>query len=57
MCVFRHFTENVTKGLAVFKIMCLNNVNEKLILKKIGENFELLEILVLLLFNKFSFLK
>jgi hypothetical protein len=36
---------------------CLNNANEKLILKRIGGNFELIEILLQLLIKKRGFLK
>ena len=37
--------------------MNFNNINKKLILKRIGGNFELLEILVQLPIKKISFLK
>ena len=48
----------MTCGLRVFlQIICLNYVNKKLILKRIGGNFELLEILVRLLIKTNWFLK
>ena len=53
-CAFRHLIRkcdnDTTRGLRVYlQIICLSYVNKKLILKRIGGNFELLEILVHLL--------
>ena len=53
-CTFCHLVrksdDERTCGLRVFlQIICLSYVNKKLILKRIGGNFELLEILVRLL--------
>ena len=55
-CAFRHLIRKCdndrTRGLRVFlQIICLNYVKKKLILKRIGGNFELLEILVQSLIN------
>ena len=48
----------MTRSLKVFlQIACLNNINEKVILKRIGGNFELIEILVQLLIKNIGFLK
>ena len=57
MCAFFAIgTENVvrrTRSLRVFlQIVCLNNFNEKVIMKRIGGNFEWLEIRVQLLIKK-----
>jgi hypothetical protein len=47
-----------TRSLRVFfQIAYLNNINEKVILKRIGGNFELIEILFQLLIKKNRFLK
>ena len=63
-CAFRHLIRKCdndrTRGLRVFlQIICLNYVKKKLVhmLKWIGGNFELLEILVQSLIKKISFLK
>ena len=61
-CTFCHLVRKSDDericGLRVFlQIICLSYVNKKLILKRIGGNFELIEILVQLLIKKIGFLE
>ena len=59
VCIFCHFNKKcAAKRLAFWdfflQIACVNNINKKEILKRIGGNFELIEILLQLLIKKRS---